>query len=144
MEGDNKPTTAPNNSSNGKDQQKEVVEAEILKDLPENQRKLINQIFSSISVQGAFPKQNPILTKITPEHITTVLDHSNQEDLRDREERKSERDHNYKIMVTAIIAITIIGSLLVYSNQTDILKYVVGAVFGFAGGFGAGKYYDKE
>jgi len=34
--------------------------------------------------------------------------------------------------------------LLVYSQQIEILKYIVGAIFGFAGGIGVGKYYDGK
>lgn len=117
-----------------------AIPDEIYKNLPPEVRRII----TSTSFSGIMPMQNPLLGKITSEHITTVLSHSDEEDKRDRTERREERGHNYKVMVTALIFILIVGILLVYAQQIDILKYMVGAILGFAGGFGIGKYYRKE
>ncbi len=136
-EADDTKGKGPNKDS--KDPLHEAIPEDLLKDLPEDQRKIIQRI---TSFQGMMPLPNPIASKITPEHITKVLTNADEEDKRDRQERKDERGHNYKIMVTALIFVLLVGGLLIYSKQFEILKYFVTAVFTFAGGFGVGKYYD--
>lgn len=134
---------------NGNEREKETVDddnglnipEELLQALPEEERKEITKMFS---FRGSFPQQNPILKKITSEHISAVLKNSDEEDKRDRVERKEERNHNYKIMVTALFFILLVGWLLLYFKQIEMMKYLAGSVFGFAGGFGVGKYYKNK
>jgi hypothetical protein len=100
---------------------------------------------SSITqISGVFPRKNPLLDRITPEHITTIIQNANEEDKRDREERKNERRHNYLILVTAIIAVLLVSGLFIYAQQLEFLKYIIGAIFGFAGGFGVGKTFKSK
>lgn len=130
-------------SENDKEKENEsVIPEEILKALPEKDRK---EIMSSITqISGVFPRQNPLLKKITSDHITAIIQNANEEDKRDREERSSERKHNYTVLLTAIIAVLLTCGLFIYAQQLEFLKYIIGAIFGFAGGFGIGKTYKSK
>jgi hypothetical protein len=134
-----------NNSTNGHENNKDhesVIPEEFLNELPPKDRKDFIQSFTRIS--GIFPPQNPLAKKITGEHISELLKFSDASDQRDRQERSNERNHNFKILVTVLVAIFLICGLFIWAKQEEFLKYIIGAIIGFSGGFGVGKYYKKE
>ena len=71
---------------------------EALKDLPEEKQQIIKRV--SLSMQGIMPIPNPVVEKLTPEHITTLLENSNLES-----ERYYENSKLNKILLTVIVAI---------------------------------------
>lgn len=71
---------------------------EALKDLPEEKQQIIKRV--SLSMQGIMPIPNPVVEKLTSEHITTLLENSNLES-----ERYYENSKLNKILLTVIVAI---------------------------------------
>jgi hypothetical protein len=128
-------------NENNKDNEP-VIPEELLNELPPKDRKEFIQSFTRIS--GIFPQQNPLIKKITSEHICDLLKISDASDLRDHQERSNERNHNFKVLVTVLIAVFLICGLFIWAKQEEFLKYIIGAIIGFAGGFGVGKYYKNE
>lgn len=126
------------NGSEGRNDPESIIPDEILNAIPKEDRGEFMRSITQIS--GVFPQQHPLLKKITSDHITSIINNSNEEDRRDREERKSERSHNYKLFVTSIIGVILVCLLFILTEQLDFLKYVIGAILGFAGGFGVGKF----
>jgi hypothetical protein len=131
--------------SNSGDEQKPAVnnpdKPEIIENLPPEIKRVMEFGLSMQRVSGPMP--NPLLNKITPAHITTILDASDKEDQRNREERKGERNHDYRILVTVFVfALLVIGGLL-YFNHPELVKFLITGAFGFAGGYGVGKYQKR-
>ena len=119
-----------------------VIPEQLLNELPLKDRKEFIQSFTRIS--GIFPQQNPLVKKITSEHISELLKISDASDQRYHQERSNERNHNFKVLVTVLIAIFLICGLFIWAKQEEFLKYIIGAIIGFGGGFGVGKYYKNE
>ena len=71
-----------------------VIPEEFLNELPPKDRKELIQSITRIS--GIFPPQNPLAKKITSEHISDLIKHADENDKRDRTERQSERNYNFK------------------------------------------------
>lgn len=115
---------------------------ETLAHLPHKEKKELIQTITRFS--GIFPPQHPIADKITPDHISALLQNTDTCDQRDREERQQERNYNFKVLVTVILSTILVCGLFIWTKQTDFLKYFIGALFGFGGGFGVGKFYKKE
>jgi hypothetical protein len=140
-----KPTESNNGHKNGNENNRDhdpVIPEEFLNELPPKDRKDFIQSITRIS--GIFPPQNPLAKKITSEHISEILKISDASDQRDRQERSNERNYNFKILVTVLVAIFLVCGLFIWAKQEEFLKYIIGAIIGFGGGFGVGKYYKKE
>ncbi len=143
------PQQHENGSANGHDKGSEknkdneaVMPEEFLNEIPLKDKKDFIQSFTRIS--GIFPPQNPLAKKITSEHISELLKISDASDQRDRQERSNERNHNFKILVTVLVAIFLVCGLFIWAKQEEFLKYIIGAIIGFSGGFGVGKYYKRD
>lgn len=119
-----------------------IVPDEILARIPQKERKEFIQTITKVA--GVFSPQNPLIKKITPDHISKLLQNADDCDKRDREERTDERNYNYKIMATVLFTAVLVCALFIWTAQIDLLKFFIGAIFGFGGGFGVGKYYKKQ
>ena len=88
-------------------------------------------------ISGVMRGNNPIAEKITSDHISDLIKKSDDHDIRDREERKGERNYN---LLLIIIGLVFIGFLIVFlqSNEDLLIKIVIG-IISFIGGFGFGK-----
>lgn len=88
-------------------------------------------------ISGVMRGNNPIADKITSDHITDLIKKSDDQDVRDRQERKGERNYN---LILIIIGLVFIGFLIVFlqSNEDLLIKIVIG-IISFIGGFGFGK-----
>lgn len=69
----------------------DIIPPEILESIPAEERSKVvgiikQQMFSSIT-----RRSNPIADKITGEHITQIINKSDEQDKRDRDERKGQR-----------------------------------------------------
>ena len=133
----------PDSQKNNDKEEDVHIPEELLNSIPEKDRKELISSITQIST-GVFPQRNPILQKITSERITSIIAYSNEEDKRDREERNGERNYNYKIFVTTVISVILISALFLYTKELDFLKYIIGAILGFAGGFGVGRSFKSK
>lgn len=128
---------------NGHDTENDsVIPDEVLERIPQRERKEFIQTITKVA--GIFSPQNPLIKKITPDHISTLLQNADDCDKRDRDERQNERNYNFKIMVTVLFTAVLVCALFIWTAQIDLLKFFIGAIFGFGGGFGVGKYYKKQ
>lgn len=130
---------AKENSSTSDD----IIPDEILDTIPEEDRGKVASIIKQTMVSGVMRRSNPIADKITSEHITQIINRSDDQDKRDRSERKGERNYN---LVLIILSLLFVGFLIVFlqSNEDLLIKIVIG-IISFIGGFGFGKSRkDKE
>ena len=67
---------------------------------------------------------------------------SENQDIRDREERKSQRTYN---LILLIVGLTFLGFLIVYLKEDKELLYkIIIAIISFVGGFGIGRTTFKK
>ncbi len=134
--------SAKNESLKSSDSQNEIIPEEILEAIPEEDRGKVASIIKQTMISGVMRRSNPIAEKITPEHITQIITKSDNQDIRDRSERKSERNYN---LVLIVIGLVFIGFLIVFlqDNEDLLIKIVIG-IISFIGGFGFGQSKKKK
>ena len=97
--------------------------------------------YTETIISGIMQKDSSISEKITSEHISKLIENSNAQDERDRNERKS--DKNYQI-IFLIIILFFIGFLVVFlKDDTELLTKIIITIISFGGGFGIGKIKQK-
>lgn len=125
-------------SATGKSEEPQQVPGELLEKLPKG----VKEVLQFMSISGPVP--NPLIGKITPEHIEKLIVNDDKENERDFQDSREERSHNFKIFIVAIIAVLLLTGFLTIMKERDILLNVIMAILGFAGGFGVGKYFQNE
>lgn len=134
---ENKNVEPNENQSNEIDNIAEIIPEEILEGVPEEDRSRIKSIISQTMISGVMRRNNPISDKVTSTHITKLIENSDAQDIRDRQERKS--DKNYQLILL-IIGLAFLGFLIVFlKDDKELLYKVIIAIISFVGGFGIGK-----
>lgn len=119
-----------------------IIPDEILEAIPEEERGKVASIIKQTMISGVMRRSNPIADKITTEHISQLITKSDEHDIRDRAERKSERNYN---LLLVLIGLVFIGFLIVFlQNNEDLLIKVVIGIISFIGGFGFGQSRKKK
>ena len=119
-----------------------IIPDEILDAIPEEERGRVSSIIKQTMISGVMRRSNPIADKITTEHITQLILKSDEHDIRDRQERKGERNYN---LILILIGLVFIGFLIVFlQNNEDLLIKIVIGIISFIGGFGFGQSRKKE
>lgn len=130
------------NNENGSQNSEGFIPDEILEAIPEEERGKVASIIKQTMISGVMRRSNPIADKITSEHITQLITKSDEHDIRDRAERKSERNYN---LLLVLIGIVFIGFLIVFlQNNEDLLIKVIIGIISFIGGFGFGQSRKKK
>jgi hypothetical protein len=130
------------NSPKGDDNGNNLIPSELLNAIPVEERSKVISIirqsmYSSVSRHG-----NPIAEKITTEHISQIINKSDDLDKRDREERKNQRSYN---LILILLGLSFIGFLIVYlQKDKELLIKIIVAIISFVGGFGLGKSTGKK
>ena len=117
--------------------------SEVLKDAPEPIRERIEAFFAASRSFG--PSPNPLLQKLTPEHIHKVLDLQRKNDESEHLERTSQR--RYALIYFSIIMVLIVFVLIVFGmikNNPTLLTGVLSAILGSGGGGGIGYYIGQR
>jgi hypothetical protein len=124
-------------SEDNKTKSEEIIPEEILEAIPEEDRGKVAGIIKQTMISSVMSRSNPIADKITSEHITQLISKSDDQDIRDRSERKGERNYN---LILIFISLVFIGFLIVFlqSNEDLLIKIVIG-IISFIGGFGFGQ-----
>ena len=89
------------------------------------------------------PVPNPLVEKITPEHIDKIIDYSERNSVRSDNADNSQRKYQFGSWLLgagAIIGLIIFFTLKGYSDHTNTL---LGVVAGFLGGLGFGRFISK-
>lgn len=128
--------------TNKSDINDELIPEEILDAIPIKDRGKVVSIIKQSMFSGVMRRGNPISEKITEEHITKLIEKSDNQDVRDREERKSQRNYN---LILLIIGLIFLGFLIVYLKEDKELLYkIIIAIISFVGGFGIGRTTSKR
>jgi len=119
-----------------------IIPDDILENIPGEDKGKIAAIIKHTMISGVMRSKNPLSDKITPEHISEIIKNSNEQDIRDREERKSERNYNLLLL---IIALLFIAFLIIFlkKNEQLLIKIIIGIV-SFIGGYGFGKTKQRS
>lgn len=128
--------------TNKYDVSNELIPEEILEAIPAEERGKVVSIIKQSIFSGVLRRGNPISEKITEEHITKLIEKSDNQDIRDREERKSQRKYN---LILLIISLAFLGFLIVYlRDEKELLYKIIIAIISFVGGFGIGRTTFKK
>jgi hypothetical protein len=76
-------------------------------------------------------RSNPLLDKISPEHITEILNNSRRQDFSDK---------IYNVIILCICLAFLVFLIVYLQSQKDLLEKVILAFLSFAAGFGVGKF----
>ncbi len=117
---------------------------EVIKGLPEEKQQEIKKF--TLSMQGVMPVPNPLVEKLTTEHIAMLLENSNKES-----ERYYQGNKLNKILTTIIVvSVLLIFTTLVIvfrhhvSDISELLKYLLTAILSCLGGYGLGYKNGRE
>lgn len=90
---------------------------------------------------------NPIIQKLTPEHISKFLDYTQEDDRRDHSLKASNRWFHLAYVVIAIIVFIFLVVYLLDRNTPlliDILKLFIAFIGGMGSGFGIKSAIDRD
>ena len=113
------------------------IPGEILETIPEKDREKFITVVQEIMFASFVKNNNSLTDKLTPDHITNIINNSDAHDRRDRDERKGQR---YYHLLIFIISLIFLGFVIVFlKDDKDLLYKIIIALISFLGGFGIGK-----
>ena len=100
----------------------------------------------SVSYSGPLP--NPLLEKLTPEHITSLIDTADRNRARALEDRKHSRKWSAIIMALVVIPIGLLLGYFAFLQQNslvaEIIKLAAVGLGGFGGGYGFARWRGSQ
>lgn len=118
------------------------VEA-ILKTLPEEEQGKFRSVVSTM-LQFSGPAPNPLIDKITSEHLTKIIDGSEKQSERVAVDRRESRGHTRFLVVAGMVTFLIASGIFLWGGQPQLLTTLVQFGIVFAGGLGAGAGFLKS
>ena len=103
----------------------------------------MTQAFSS-TTQVAGPIFNPIVHRVTSDHITQVINNTEAQSSRDAEAAKSNRRYQFVYFIVALAALLFLLVFFTVREQYELLAAVVTGAMGFGSGFGVGKFTNRR
>lgn len=131
----------PENSENLEDEL--PIPPELLEGMPPERRRLFTQAFSSIT-HFAGPVFNPVLRRITSEHITQIIDNAEARNSREAEAEKSNRRYQFGHFIVGLAALVFLLVFFTLREQYHVLAAVITGAMGFGSGFGVGKFTARR
>jgi hypothetical protein len=117
---------------------KEQVLPKVLEGLPSDTMREIRSVMS----MSMGRMSHPIVEKLTPEHITTILQHGNEQDGRDFQSAGYIRRYFFLTLVLFVVLFVFLTVYFVGQGKVDlyfkVLSYFGTFVAGLLGGFGGG------
>lgn len=114
----------------------EPVEA-VLEQLPPPQREIVRESFAALlAVQG--PATHPLMRKLTPDHVTKLIDGAAKDNERMYADKTESRGHERFLFVVGIVGFLALSGLFLWAQQARLLEEVVRMAAVFIGGFGSG------
>lgn len=115
---------------------------EVLEHVPPEHRKAFVSAVSSVT-QLAAPVVNPILQKVTSEHVSQVIDLAEGDSVREYDAGKSRRRYQFAyFLLGAGVTVGLIIFFTVSDNR-DLIPPIVTAIAGFLGGLATGQYFRR-
>lgn len=130
----------PQNTEKTPDKQPEEINIpEIVDSMPEEIRNVVET--TSMMFSGRLP--NPISKKITPEHISVLIEAATKEDERQFDYAKQGRWFNF-IIFLVLIALFVFLIIYLSNSNSELLSEIIKAAIFIAAGFGSGYGYCKS
>ena len=118
------------------------VSPEILEKLPPEARKKVMEFFAAGMYSG--PAPNPVLAKITPQHITDLISLASKDSDHALEDTKHSRRLALYALTIVLISVLVVVLVLAFRNQNDLLievfKLLAVGLGGFGGGYGWARF----
>ncbi len=129
-------------ASEDSQEEENIIPDDILEEILEEKRGKVVSVFKQSMFSSIMRGSNPIADRITSDHISQLIKNSDEHDLRNRKERKSQRNYNLLLLIIGLI---FIGFLIVflYEDQ-DLLVNIILDMISFIGGLGFGKSFLKN
>lgn len=114
----------------------ETIDPEFISDLPPEVREMVK--FQLSSFTGKLP--NPLINKLTPDHITNIIDNEKQED--NNRYKYAWSDRYFKAFYVVLV-VGFLVFLITYlkSNDSELLIKILEILVAFASGVGVGIGY---
>jgi len=129
----------------GENKLEDIPDSEVLENLPEEVRRVVQIGMSMQRTSGPLPPQ--ILSKLNDKHIDKILELSEKDDERVFEDVRQSRKYTFTYFLV-FVAIFIFITIYLVGNDTDLYKEIlkIFAIFagGFGGGYGVKTYFDKK
>lgn len=129
-------------NSSKKQGEEDSVEPEILKNIPPEFRQIVE-----VGMARLGPVPNPLLQKITPEHIDKILDLAGKDGERIFQDTRSSRRYTLTYVgIGAALFLFLTVSLAPVDKQLylEIVRSIVLAGGGFGAGIGVKTYWDRD
>ncbi len=114
------------------------IPREFLENIPPEQRSRITRLFSSIN-QFVAPVFNPVLQRITAEHITQLINNAEAQSQRQSESEKSGRRYQFAYFAITLVALLSLLVFFTLQERFDVLTAVITGIAGLGAGFGLGR-----
>ena len=119
------------------------IPPEVLDNMPPEMRSEVTRAVSSIT-QVAAPIFNPVLQRVTSDHLTQIINNVDTQSDREAEAEKSNRRYQFAYFFVTIVVI--LGLLVFFAirEQYNVLIPVVTGITGLGSGFGIGKLTNRR
>ena len=132
------------NSADSEEEDESIpIPQDILERMEPQDRSIITRAFSSITQVGG-PVFNPVLRRITSEHITQIIHNSEAQSNRDAEADKANRRYQFAYFVLGLTALIFLLVFFTIREQYNVLAAVITGAMGFGSGFGVGKFTGRR
>lgn len=121
------------------DQTPEASVDKLMENMPGSVKRAMGMM---MSISGPLP--HPLMEKITPEHVSKIIESGDKENERAFQEQREGRHQNLIIFIITVVGLLALIVFLVIMKENGLLLNLVIAILGFAGGIGVGKYYRKD
>lgn len=122
----------------------ELIGEEEARLIPPNARRVIAQQIISRFTSVKIPPINPVLRRITSEHISTMLTNVDRDRERGHTSEASARKYQFLYFIIGVAVA--IGLIIFFSirGEREIMFTLIVALFSFAGGFGLGLHRGRS
>jgi hypothetical protein len=129
-----------------KKEPEKVEEPELLEDLPNEIKRVVEIGMSMQRFSGAMP--SPIASKINEKHIDKILEIASKDSENSHLDKNDKRKYTLYYTLIGVIVFCILTYFLITNDKDDLYKDVLKMLFAFVGGFGGGVGYktlkDKD
>ena len=119
------------------------IPEEFLDSMPAEERNQFVQLISSITQFGG-PVFNPVLRRITSDHITQLIGNDEARSRREAESEKSGRRYQFTYFIITIAVVLFLVVFFTIQQRTDLITAVLTGIAGLGAGFGLGRMTGRR
>ena len=119
------------------------IPEEFLDSMPAEERNQFVQLISSITQFGG-PVFNPVLRRITSDHITQLIGNDEARSRREAESEKSRRRYQFTYFIITIAVVLFLVVFFTLQQRTDLITAVLTGIAGLGAGFGLGRMTGRR